>query len=50
MIFNKPNRVFFWGTLRLAICLCDLLVVNLVDCKPWSQQKGLHFELWVLIL
>lgn len=47
---GKANGVFFWGTPRPAICLSDLLVVNLVDFKPWSHQTGLCFELWVLIL
>lgn len=49
-IFSKLNGVFFWGTLRLAVCLYDLLVINLADCKLWSKQRGLHFEPSVLIL
>lgn len=30
-VFSKLNGVFFWGTLRLAVCLYDLLVINLAD-------------------
>lgn len=48
--YSKANGVFFWGTPKPAICLSDLLVVNLVDSKPWSHQTRLCFELWVLIL
>lgn len=41
-----PNGVFFGRTMRLTICLYDLLRVNLV----LDPAEGLIFELQVLIL